>query len=307
MRRQLGSGIAVVAVACVAAGAGAETPYDIKFTRPLEPVQRIHVVAEATIEVSTTADMGDGPQEIGSIKMKVKLDSIAQVMKVDEHGRPTAIAHTITECTMIRGGRPSMIVPAGDTLVARQRSGKMTFFVKNRRFNQLQQMALEAVAELDGYWATEDELYGSSQPRGVGEQWPINAEALAAELGRLAHRESRAEDIRGTTSLVRVQGFNEQPCQVISITIDARGAIPGIDQLPPTARLKSSRMQIQHFKLLPTDESKHDLADSTTIEVEILFSDSLGSQPAEGRVAAHIETSHRYEPVPDRTAAAPQP
>ena len=305
MRRQLGSGIAVVAVACVAAGARAETPYDINLTRPIEPGQRLHIVAEATIDVSTTADMGDGPKEIGSVKMKVKLNSIAQVMKVDEHGRPTAMAHTIKECIMIRGGRPSMIVPPGDTLVARQRSGKMTFFAKKRRFNMLQQMALEAVAELDIYGATEDELFGSSRPRRVGEHWPINAEALAAELGRLAHRKSRAEDIRGTTSLVRVQGFNDQPCQMIGITIDARGVIPGIDQLPPSARLKSSRMQVQHFKMLPMDESKHGLADNTTIEVEILFSDSLGSQAAEGRIALHFETSHRYEPVPDRTAAAP--
>ena len=61
MRRQLGSVIAVVAVACVAAGARAERPYDIKLTRPIVPGQRLHIVADATIDLSTTADMGIVP------------------------------------------------------------------------------------------------------------------------------------------------------------------------------------------------------------------------------------------------------
>ena len=253
-----------------------------------------------------TADTGGGPRELMSIDMTVRLDSIAQVIKVDGYGRPAAVAHTVNKCVMTRRGRSSVLVAPGQMLIARQQGFETTFFVKQRRFNEYQQIALESVAELDAYGAIDDRLYGTEQPRRPGEQWSIDDDQLAAEFARLSRREITADDVDGKCTLLEGPVLGGEPCSVVRIVYRVQNGIPGIEQLPPGSTLKVAQMSAEHLKVIPFDETQPVRADETKLDVKIYFSGKLGSRPADGALTMQAEMRRQFMPLPaTQTAVAP--
>ena len=138
--------------------------------------------------------------------------------------------------------------------------GQTTFFVKQLRLDEIQRVALETVAGLDAYRATKDELFGSSRPRHVGEQWSIDAAELAAEFQPYTAHKVNPQDIEGRTSLVEVIDYEGQDCQVIRTEIAASGVLPTTDRAPPGTRIKEASIKAQILELLPTDSSQPRLA-----------------------------------------------
>jgi hypothetical protein len=295
MNHRLGYWISAALAACGTTATRAE--HTIKLTRPMEVGQKLHVQAKGSAEVSTTVTMGGEPQDLGAVSFSVRFDSVAEIIKVDRFGRPMAVAHTINECVMIRRDRPSLIVPPGATLIARRGTGETTFFVKKRRFSDVQKLALEVAAGLDDYGMTDDELFGSSQPREVGGQWPINAEALAAEFQKYGTHRVNPDLISGTTSLVGIINQDGRPCQIIRTVVIAEDALPGRNELPPGTRLTDANLHLETHDLLPVDETLPGLGEAMKVEMDIAFSGMLGAQRADGRITATISAQRDYKPL----------
>ena len=282
----------------------AQAEHTIVLTRPVAVGDRFHVSAESSMDIDMTVVTGGRSENVTKIQMSVTFDSAAQVIKIDELGRPIGIAYTINECTVTRHGRTTNLIPEGATLIARLGAGETTFFVKKMRFDEMQRAALETVAGLDGYRATKDQLFGSSRPRRVGEEWSIDVVALAAEFQPYTAHKVSPEDFKGRTSLAEIIEYEGQTCQVIRTKIVSRGVMPTSDRAPPGTRIKEASIEAQILELLPIDSSKPRLADKLKLRMHAVYTGRARGQAMEARMKASIESQHTFSRAETSQAAA---
>ncbi|MCH8344177.1 MAG: hypothetical protein IH983_09325 [Planctomycetes bacterium] len=308
MNRLLQLAAASVVLACLAAPAYAQEKYSISLDRPLQVGQKMHVWGEGSQEFTVTATMHGRSQPPEATQSSISFESVAEVLEVDDAGRATRVAHTIRKCEMISDGRAVVIAPKGARLTARRGNGQTIFHVNGTTVDLQQQLMLEVVAGLDTERDTRDELYGTSQPRALGEQWPINADAIAKEFQRYTSTTVRTQDISGTTRLLKVIEHQGEPCQVLHTRLSAQNALPGIGMLPPGVQVKKAKLTAHFYHLLPVAEDRPASGEALTMNIDVVFTARIGPQGArvDTRVSGQIQGRREYTPIATHAEATAQ-
>ncbi len=283
--------------------ATAEPPYAIFLTRPVEVGHSFHVRATGSTDIATTMVAEGRPEKPDIVNLTVTFDAVGRVIKVDDEGRPIAIAYAVNACTMKRHGYTSTIIRQGATLIARQGRTRTKFFVKKKHFTELEQRALGTVAGVGASMVTKDEMFGTDRPRNVGEQWPINSEAVAMEFQRFTPQQVEPGNITGSTALLDLIDFEGRQCQVVRTRIDCTGALPGFEAVPRGTRLKSAEIKITTYDLLPVDTQQPRSAAKRRVELEIVFSGKTAGRAIEARVVGTVESEHTYSSITPVQAA----
>jgi len=299
LRRCVVSGLLLVA----AAVASAESPHTILLTRPVQVGHSFHVRATGSMDIVMTMTTDRRTEKPETTKLTATFDAVGRVIKVDDVGRPTAIAYAVNECKMKRHGYASTIIRRGATLIARKGRTQTKFFVKKKHFTALEQQALETVAGLDGYLLTKDEMFGSDGPRNIGERWPINSEAVAMEFQRYTPQTVDPGNIIGSTALLELIDFEGQRCQVVRTEFNSTGALPGFEQMPRGTRFKSADIKVTTYDLLPVDTQQPRSADKIRVEMEIVFAGTISGRTVVGRAIGVVESEHTYSAITPAHAA----
>ncbi len=283
--------------------ATAQSPHTIRLTRPVAVGHSFHLRATGSTDITTTMVTGERTAKPATVKLAATFDGVGRVIKVDDVGRPIGIAYTINECKMKQHGYTSTVIRPGETLIARQGRTQTKFFVKKKRFTELEQQALETVVGMDVYLLTKDDMFGSVQPRNVGEQWLINSEAVAMEFQRYTPQTVEPGDIIGSTTLVELMDFQGQRCQVLRTEFTSSGALPGFEEMPRGTRLKSADIKATTYDLLPVDMQLPRSADKIRVEMDIVFAGMMGGKSVEGRTKGVIESEHTFSAITGAQAA----
>ncbi len=283
--------------------ATAQSPQSIRLTRPVAVGHSFRLVATGSTDIVTTMVTDGRAGRADTVKLSANFDAVGHVIKVDDAGRPIGIAYAITECTMKQHGYTSTIIPRDATLIARQGGTRTKFFVKKKRFTALERQALETVAGIDVYLLTKDDMFGTQNPRNVGEWWPISSEAVAMEFQRYTPQEVEPGNITGSTALVQLIEFQGQPCQVLQTEFHSIGALPGFEEMPRGTRLKSADIKATIYELLPVDLQQPRSADKVRVEIDIVFSGMMAGKSVEGRSKGVIQSEHTYSAITGAQAA----
>ena len=199
MNRLLQLGAALVLISSLTTRAYAQETHNINLDRPFQVGQKMRVRGTGSQKFKVTAIVRGRSQHVQETQSSITFESVAEILEVDDAGRPTRVAHTIHRCEVISDGRTSVIAEEGTTLIARRGNGQTIFQVSGHTVDTEQQQMLEVVAGLDTEQDTRDVLYGTSQPRTIGEQWPINVVAMAKEFQRHSRKKVRTQDVSGTS------------------------------------------------------------------------------------------------------------
>ncbi len=288
------TGLVLVVATTVATG---QSPHTIRLTRPVTVGHSFHLRATGSMDVATTMVTAGRPENAETVKLSANFDAVGRVIKVDDVGRPIGIAYTVNECKMKRHGCTSTIIPRGAILIARQGGTRTKFFVKKKHFTVLEQQALETVAGIDVYLVTRDEMFGTEHPRNVGDQWPINSDAVAMEFQRYTPQKVEPGNIIGSTAFLELIDFAGQRCQVLRTEFNSVGALPGFEQMPPGTRLKSADIKVTTYQLLPVDTQQPCSADKVRVELDIAFWGMVGGRRVEGRAKGAIESEHTFSAI----------
>jgi hypothetical protein len=283
--------------------ATAQSPQTIRLTRPVAVGHSFRLVATGTTDIVTTMVTDGRTGKADTVKLSADFDAIGSVIKVDDAGRPIAIAYAVNECTMKQHGYTSTIIPRGATLIARQGTTQTKFFVKKKRFTALEQQALETVAGIDVYLLTKDDMFGTDRPRNVGERWPISSDAVAMEFQRYTPQEVEPDNITGSTTLVQLIDFQGQPCQVLQTEFHSVGALPGFEQMPRGTRLKTADIRATTYDLLPVERQQPRSADKIRVELDIVFAGMMAGRSVQGRIQGVIQSEHTFSAITGAQAA----
>lgn len=193
----LGSLIILVAVSVTA------QDYVIKMQQPLKIGQRYKftVVASQSSENSLTAEQ----QSLKNQKeeLSVEMESEVTVLAVDAKGRSTKESHTIVKLLQGAGKQPMLV--AGTKVIASRPSRKTMFEIAGEPAADAVAKALDLAITITSGGATDDEIFGTTERKKVGDQWPMN-EALAVRDAneKMANAILSITSVKGSTTLQKI-------------------------------------------------------------------------------------------------------
>lgn len=230
-----------------AATAAASDAIPLRLHRPHHVGARAHLVVEAEKHnrVHSTVDGAARPDE--SQDVHTELDAVQRVIAVDAQGRVTESELTVARLVrndqaLLHDGRVVHL-----TVAARSQDAVIT--VDGAPADAPLRAALDEVLTLErGSDLTDDDIFGSAQPRAVGATWTIDGPRASADLR--AHA-GIVTALTGETRLARRLTSRDVDC--VEVLAEMHGDLTEVPELPPGMSVRSGSIEARFRSVLPVD------------------------------------------------------
>lgn len=261
----------------VAAKAPNTQDYTIKFTRTATVGERYRVISQGSDEQYIYTRINDQEQRPRGEGFQAELIADCEVLALTQTGRETKTRLVVEKFTRTASGQTVELLPAGAIVLAERVGNKTVFTTDGSEATPVVVKALEVVgvsmAGDDG--ADDDTIFGTTGRKKIGEAWPINGAAAAADLVKLGIP-AEAANVTGTTTLVEVVTQENQELLRLSATLKMTGVNPPV---PPGFTVQSSLFTSEHSGLFPVDLTKRSRLESTALNFEVAVSGTQNGQP----------------------------
>lgn len=172
--------------------------------------------SERTTRVEGERTLEDAEREHG-----VYLADEEEVLAVDEHHVWTKLRMTVKSLRVTEPKGESELLPAGAVLEFTRQQGFVEGDITCDEIELARETrdALEEIVSIDEVTLTNDDGFGTAEPRAVGESWKVASARLAADLGPFT---TSADLIDGKTTLVAVREDRGVPCMEVATRWVAR-------------------------------------------------------------------------------------
>jgi hypothetical protein len=270
--------------------------YEIKWHRPARvgDAWAVHFEREvgviADVKSSNPADATHLQQQLDHFELTGKLE----VTRVDERAYQTAVVLTIKKFTgpdgrdLVASGKSIEVITTGGDLKCTLRGG-----------GSIAGDAVDAIKDM--FWAGNtggekaDTLYGSPSPLSVGETWPVNAAAVAADM-KQPSMQVQAKDVSGLTTLQGLGQMNGTPLMLLE---NATTAQLHIDGVPFGFKVDRAEMKTSMKSLLPLDLTRPPLESEKNEDIRISLSGSVLFTPVSMEMTTHLRQT--LTPIIPRT------
>ena len=281
--------------------ADAQTDYEIRLHRPAGAGERYRVNAVGYDTKTSTATTEGRAPRVDRQELGVELAGVVTILEAGAAGASKAEIR-IERASSVPDGKPRELLPAQTTVLEQRRGVSQVFEVNG-------QAALAEVSEALGLVLSEtsidndDELFGSSRRRKVGERWSVNAAGVAALFARPRGGRSMAvtaRDVTGSVQLTRVAPCGAATC----MTIEARGTVslPAASLSPQGMQVELSEVRYIFSGVFPLDPARPRVQEYASVMVRF-----RGRRPASAdnppmTLEATLEkrTSRSLAPLPGR-------
>jgi len=178
--------------------------YPIKLDPHEKAGQTYHLVA-ATID-STTAEATASGQLIKKAEesFTAELSANVTIEEASSSGWATRKRFTVLASKITRGSNTGLILPSGTEVIASIQNGQTVYEVNQKSVDEEIAGYLRAVINLHLASVADDDMYGTSTPKKVGESWQVNVDAMRKLLKEIGAQGGRQE-ITGTGTLEKVE------------------------------------------------------------------------------------------------------
>ena len=250
----------------------------IRFERPRAVGARYRV--EASGEKSLRMEQQGQATPVRDERTVVRMLAVERIVAVNATGEPTSSEYTIETFEVERDGTTVRPLARG-TVVLVERAispdaeARMT--VGGAPVASEIATALGIVVSRKVSGVSDDEVFGSTNPRRVGERWNINAEVAERELAANGLTDVR---LRGQVQATELTTVDNLPCLVLTATMTGRlGAIPN---LPGTARFVNGTVETTHRGAFPTDGTSRPPTSEMSMALDTTFTvNAGGGQPVQ--------------------------
>jgi hypothetical protein len=260
-----------VTAATAAPPADAEASHEIKLNRPMKVGQKFDLKAECMIVQKSGGTIMGSAVGAETTRYIVRLDSELEIVDVDKHGRATETEQVIRSCVISKNGQVIRDEKAGTRLRAWRRGEDKGIEVDGVAVADETAGVLEMVCCLEHDGATDDELYGSSEPRKVGETWPIEHDAVLADFQRQTSTPIQSKQLSGEMKLLEALERDGEPCLKVFNRMKLDDAILGLGPMPPGATLEEASTDIKIQGVFPRDATKTWRSRSAQIELHLVM------------------------------------
>jgi hypothetical protein len=218
-----------------------------------------------------------------------------EIQEVSPKGNALRATLTVRRLVKESGGVSLELAKPGAVVTAKLAGRERIFELLGARLAPDLQQALAAAVQLRADdEPTDDDLFGTSQRRRVGESWKANGGLFAGSGAASMTFDPR--DVAGTVTLAGVKPVHGQPCLEVRWKLDARHGFFKPGNLPPGFAGTTSTMSVTGSVLVPVDAALPPAGRETSIAaVADISGQSEGGAPVslhhELRQVARVELS----------------
>jgi hypothetical protein len=267
--------------------------FAVRLQRAQKPGDRGIVSTVVQSRRTTVVTEGDQTVRREAEDREVDLEALMDVLRVDAAGMPVTLAYTVEHLIVqTRAGRTEVL--PGGWLVAAEREGNEVTLRSAEPLPIEARKALDEILSPLSSKSTDDDIFGTSEPREVGAIWPVNAALAAEELAGM-HLDIPAEAVRGQSRLIGLVEVADQVCLDVAGELFIRDArlvdVPGVR--PEAAELRST-----YRTRIPVDPTSPGIDSTLRVDIDVTALVALGPGRA-GRMttASHRETRRRFMPL----------
>lgn len=257
--------------AAVSSGQVPEAPdYVIQLVRKSTVGEHYRVVASGKDEQSLLMSIDGQDMPRKEEVVTVELIANCEVLALTPSGREMKTKFTVVKATRSGHGQLQEFLGAGTEVIAERVGDKTQFSVAGRPVDPAIGSALDTagVDMSSDDSATDDDIFGTKMRKRVGDSWPINATAAAADLAKMEIMADPSK-ISGSTTLTEVVKQGTQDLLKISGSLAMQGvALP----CPPGFAVQSSEMSADYSGLFPVDLTKAMVHGSMGMQMKVVIS-----------------------------------
>lgn len=263
---------------------GAQTPpasrerHAIRLERPraVGSRYRVEVSGEKTMRMEQRGTAAPVRDE----RMVVRMVAVERIVTVNATGEPIDSEFTIESFEVERGGtRVTALAQGTAVLLERATSpdAQARITVGGAPVASEVAEALAVVVSRKVSGVSDDEVFGSTTPRRVGERWNINSQVAERELAASGLSDVR---LRGEVRALELTTVDSLPCLVLSASMTGR--LSSIPNMPSIATFVSGTVETTHRGAFPTDGTSRPPTSEMTMSLDATFTVRAGaSQPVQ--------------------------
>jgi hypothetical protein len=223
---------------------------------------------------------------------RVLFEAVERVVSVDGDGRALQSEYTIARLEREDDGGKNALLSAGQvlTVVRDAQEGQLT--VDGQAVAAPVRSALDVVLSLTTGGANDDEIFGTTQRRAPGAEWPIRGDLAARDL---AKRLGVQATISGSTHLVQRTTFQDTDC--LKLTADMSGTFGAFPKLPPGMLLRTGTFNAGFEAMQPIDTSIPNLSNTTRMRIHVVADLPMGSQTKQIDMAIAVQRRESFTPL----------
>ncbi len=243
--------------------------YRIKLTRSVRPGDRRHETTVATDSLDARVVLGKRVLKDDQRRVRVSFVATSRVLSVDARGKPTANEYSVEKFVAdgARGDEP--IVPAGTVMkVVKGAKDGAEPHVESTS-GALSRDALKAlglVVSTKAGATTDDDVFGTREPRRPGSSWPVAGERAAIDLSGTGFHMT-ASDVEGQTRFIDVKDERGTECLQIAGRLTAKAS--GFDGLPPGSTFERAVLGVDFAGSFPVDLGKPVVRQTTRVTIDL--------------------------------------
>ncbi len=244
--------------------------YEIRFHRPSAVGARARIEVEGSKQMTMERRAGRATETVRDDTTQVRFVAVERVVAVNASAKPTTLEYTIEAFEVTHAGTRSTPLPAGTVLTverATQPGTEPHLRVNGREVSEEVASALAIVITRRTSETNDDDVFGSSTPRRVGERWNVNAALAQQELARGGAPEMR---LRGDVRATGLTTIDSVEC--LELRVSMRGQLSGIPNMPPQATFRSGTMELSVEGALPTDGTSRARRGGISMTLDVTFS-----------------------------------
>ena len=212
-----------------------------------------------------------GERVLGKEDYGVEFQGRAEILAVDGKGRPIRIAFTVERFTKAEGGNVVELLKPGSVIVA-DGSLKVPLSLKE---GEMGEAARQAFGVLHSPHKpgdlTDDEVFGTTEPKSIGDSWPMNSKLASEDLGKTGPQ-IPPERLLGTTTLAGKEKFGDADCLSVRAELKADGLT--MKDPPPGFTMDRGSMEAGFRGCFPINGAlSYRSAQDATFEIRLISKD----------------------------------
>jgi hypothetical protein len=266
----------------VAAPLQAQQKYPIRFSGNDKAGQKYSLTATCENSQQINLKMGGRVEREGE-DFRVALEAQVEILEVDSRGEPFRLTFTVSKLTKTDVRATTELLKPG-AIVDVDGSKAEPYSLRGGSMPDNVREAFEMfhTNNKPNRPNSDDDIFGTTEPKAVGESWSINSAAAAKDLAADSPMVITAERLSGKMTVISVDQIQGASC------LNTNGELKGdgitLKTPPPGVDMKEGSMSMKFGGCFPVDRSQHSHRHHGDMEVRLR---------GEGIAGLTLETSTR--------------
>ena len=178
--------------------------YPIRLDRSEKAGQSYHLVATSTDKTTVDITVSDQVLKKNEDVVTVEISADVSILEAASNNWATRKRFTVLSSKITRADSNGPILPNGTQVIASIQNGQTVYEVNQKLVDEAVAGALRSVITLHLASVADDDMYGTSTPKKIGESWPISVDAMKKLLKEIGSQGGRQE-ITGSGTLEKVE------------------------------------------------------------------------------------------------------